>query len=55
MQTYTILTVIAISYLSMGYFEVRNISKYMKEYSIEELKKIMPANSIKLKQMLENQ
>jgi len=26
MQTYTILTVIAISYLSMGYFEVRNIS-----------------------------
>ena len=27
MQTYTILTVIAISYLSMGYFEVRNISK----------------------------
>ena len=32
MQTYTILTVIAISYLSMGYFEVRNISYILKKY-----------------------
>lgn len=29
--------------------------KYMKDFSIEELKKILPANSIKLKQVLENQ
>jgi hypothetical protein len=32
----------------------RNDVKYMKDYSIEELKQIMPANSIKLKQILEN-
>ena len=29
--------------------------KYLKDFSIEELKQIMPANSIKLKQVLENQ
>jgi hypothetical protein len=29
--------------------------RYMKDFSIEELKQIMPANSIKLKQRLENQ
>lgn len=29
--------------------------KYLKDFSIEELKQIMPANSIKLKQILENQ
>jgi hypothetical protein len=28
--------------------------KYMKDYSIEALKKIMPPNSVKLKQILEN-
>jgi len=33
----------------------RNDIKYMKDFSIDELKKIMPANSIKLKQTLENQ
>jgi hypothetical protein len=33
----------------------RNDVKYMKDFSIEELKQIMPANSIKLKQRLENQ
>jgi len=35
MQTYTILTVIAISYLSMGYFEVRNISNKKKMRKIK--------------------
>lgn len=33
----------------------RNDVKYMKDFSIDELKKIMPANSIKLKQILDNQ
>ena len=33
----------------------RNDVKYMKDYSIEELKQIMPANSIKLKALLENE
>jgi len=33
MQTYTILTVIAISYLSMGYFEVRNISTILTNFT----------------------
>lgn len=29
--------------------------KYLKDFSVEELKQILPANSIKLKQILENQ
>lgn len=29
--------------------------KYLKDFSVEELKQILPANSIKLKQVLENQ
>ncbi len=32
----------------------RNDTRYMKDFSIEELKQILPANSIKLKQRLEN-
>ena len=31
----------------------RNDVKYLKDFSVEELKKIMPASSIKLKQILE--
>jgi hypothetical protein len=33
----------------------RNDVKYIKDFSIEELKQIMPANSIKLKQVLDSQ
>ena len=33
----------------------RNDVKYMKDFSIEELKQILPANSVKLKAFLENE
>lgn len=40
--------------LTQGTVKRKDI-KYLKDFSIEELKQIMPANSIKLKQILENQ
>lgn len=41
-------------FLTQGTVKRKDV-KYLKDFSIEQLKQIMPANSIKLKQILENQ
>jgi len=46
MQTYTMLTMIAISYLSMGYFEVRNISCLWRKRLLREVIVLIEENPV---------